>query len=114
MKFTIQRANQSVSELAKSVVDTYRPSYHILPPCGWINDPNGFCFYQGEYHLFCQFNPYSAEWATMHWGHWTSKDLLHWNWRGVALAPDQPYDQSGCFSGALSSLYRRENGRGWP
>lgn len=99
MKFTIQRANQSVSELAKSVVDTYRPSYHILPPCGWINDPNGFCFYQGEYHLFCQFNPYSAEWATMHWGHWTSKDLLHWNWRGVALAPDQPYDQSGCFSG---------------
>ena len=99
MKFTIQRANQSVSELAKSVVDTYRPSYHILPPCGWINDPNGFCFYQGEYHLFCQFNPYSAEWANMHWGHWTSKDLLHWNWHGVALAPDQPYDQSGCFSG---------------
>ena len=99
MKFTIQRANQSVSELAKSVVDTYRPSYHILPPCGWINDPNGFCFYHGEYHLFCQFNPYSAEWATMHWGHWTSKDLLHWNWHGVALAPDQPYDQSGCFSG---------------
>ena len=99
MKYTVQRANEFVSEYAKSVIDTYRPTYHAVPPCGWINDPNGFCYYNGEYHLFCQFNPYSAEWDSMHWGHWTSKDLIYWTWRGVSLAPDQPYDHFGCFSG---------------
>lgn len=99
MKHTVQRANQFVSEHAQSIIGTYRPSYHAVPPCGWINDPNGFCYYNNEYHLFCQYNPYSAEWDSLHWGHWTSDDLIHWTWRGVSLAPDQPYDHFGCFSG---------------
>lgn len=95
----IQRANQFIDEHTDLVVATYRPIYHAVPPFGWINDPNGFCYFRGEYHLFCQFNPYSAAWDCMHWGHWTSDDMVSWNWRGVALAPDMPYDAAGCFSG---------------
>ena len=99
MKYTVELADQFIKEHASSVDQTFRPVYHAASPFGWINDPNGFCLYRGEYHLFCQLNPYSSAWASMHWGHWTSPDLIRWNWRGVALAPDMPYDEYGCFSG---------------
>mgnify|MGYP003623466545 CR=1 FL=1 len=84
---------------AASVNATYRPAVHSAPPIGWINDPNGFGHFQGEYHLFGQYYPYAPIWGPMHWGHWTSDDLVRWQWRDVALAPDQPYDDLGCFSG---------------
>jgi beta-fructofuranosidase len=67
---------------------------------GWINDPNGFCYYNGEYHLFYQYHPYSSEWGPMHWGHSKSKDLVKWESLPVALAPDMYYDANGCFSGS--------------
>ena len=75
-----------------------RPGFHLSPVLGWLNDPNGFSFYKEEYHLFYQYNPYSTRWDAMHWGHWTSKDLLHWDYQEASLAPDEDYE-TGVFSG---------------
>ena len=81
-----------------------RPVFH-LPPCvGWTNDPNGFSYYQGQYHLFYQSNPYSTIWNAMYWGHAVSKDLLHWEYLPCAMAPDEPYDAFGVFSGTALEL----------
>lgn len=77
-----------------------RPAFHLTPPVGWMNDPNGFCFYDGLYHLFFQYYPYDTVWGPMHWGHATSADLLRWTYRPCALAPDTPADAAGCFSGS--------------
>ena len=69
-----------------------------------MNDPNGFCFYQGKYHLFYQYYPYEPKWNSMHWGHAVSEDLLHWQYLPAALAPDTPVDKDGCFSGSAVEL----------
>lgn len=96
----LEKANQFIKENQANVHPRYRPHYHVAGPVGWINDPNGFVYYQGEYHLFYQFYPYDSQWGPMHWGHTKSKDLIHWEDLPVALAPDQWYDQEGCFSGS--------------
>lgn len=79
-----------------------RPLFHLTPTVGWLNDPNGFSVYQGAYHLFYQYNPYSVHWGPTHWGHCRSKDLLHWERLPAALAPDTDYDRAGCFSGTAA------------
>lgn len=76
------------------------PVFHITPPCGWMNDPNGFSSYQGKTHLFYQFHPYDKNWGPMHWGHYETDDFIKWTELPVALAPDQTYDDAGCFSGS--------------
>lgn len=78
----------------------YRQNFHIITPEGWLNDPNGLCYFQGYYHVFYQFHPYSAEWGPMHWGHVRSKDLVNWEQLPVALVPGDPEDKGGCFSGS--------------
>lgn len=81
----------------------YLQRFHATPPTGWINDPNGFIWFKGRYHLFGQFYPYGSQWGTMHWGHWVSDDLVAWNWSGVALIPDTDADRDGCFPERQSS-----------
>src|SRR5699024_11051140 len=82
------------------VEQTFRHTYHAMPPVGWMNDPNGLCYAFGKYHVFYQFHPYAAAWGPMHWGHYTSNDLIRWELQPTALAPDCAYDKDGCFSGS--------------
>lgn len=65
-----------------------------------MNDPNGFCYFKGYYHVFYQHHPYSPLWDNMHWGHFRSRDLAHWEELPIALAPGDDYDADGCFSGS--------------
>lgn len=80
--------------------DWQRPTWHFLPPSGWMNDPNGVIQWGRQYHLFYQNNPFEAVHRDMHWGHAVSEDLIHWRDLPVALAPvPDSYDESGVFSG---------------
>lgn len=81
-----------------------RPAFHVTGGIGWINDPNGFSCYKGEYHLFYQYHPYSIQWGPMHWGHVKTKDFIRWERLPIALAPDEEYDRDGCFSGGAVEL----------
>lgn len=81
-----------------------RPRFHLTPYIGWMNDPNGFSYYKGAYHLFYQYNPYGLCWDSMHWGHAVSTDLLHWDYLPAALAPENDYDSFGVFSGSAAEL----------
>lgn len=97
---TVSQANSFIESHKETVNTLYKNDYHVTAPIGWINDPNGFVYYKGEYHLFYQYYPYDSVWGPMHWGHTKSRDLIHWEELPVALAPDQSYDCSGCFSGS--------------
>lgn len=92
---------QGFIETHKSEVNSeFRNQFHPMPPYGWMNDPNGFAFFNGKYHLFYQHNPYAPKWGKMYWGHMVSSDLVKWDHMPIALAPDKKYEGLlGCFSG---------------
>ncbi|MFG3102768.1 glycoside hydrolase family 32 protein [Streptomyces sp. NPDC048182] len=71
-----------------SYSEPYRGQFHFSSRSGWMNDPNGLVYANGEYHFFYQHNPHGLEWDTMHWGHATSPDLVHWTQKPIALEPD--------------------------
>lgn len=85
-----------MSALAKS--DRYRPQVHFTAERNWINDPNGLVYWDGEYHLFYQYNPFGDQWGHMSWGHAVSTDLVHWSELPVAIPED---DRVSIFSGSV-------------
>lgn len=101
---TLREARKYEEEAEKMIKEEERPGFHLSVRTGWMNDPNGFSYYKGQYHLFYQYYPYDLKWGPMHWGHAVSKDLLHWYYLPAALAPDEAYDRDGCFSGSAVTL----------
>ncbi len=77
-----------------------RDVLHLRAPGNWMNDPNGFIYFRGKYHLFYQYFPYGPMWGTMHWGHAVSEDLVRWEHGDIALFPTKGYDRNGVFSGS--------------
>ncbi len=69
--------------------EKYRPQYHFTPEKMWMNDPNGLVYNQGVYHLFYQYYPDDIVWGPMHWGHATSRDMVYWEHKPIALYPDE-------------------------
>lgn len=100
MSTPLDQAQKAFEASQKAVNPRYKPRYHLSTPSGWLNDPNGFGFFQGKYHLFYQYNPYDSVWGNIHWGHWSTEDLVDWHQEPVAMAPDHPSDALGCFSGS--------------
>lgn len=100
----LQKAREYEEKYGALISDGERPVFHLSPRVGWMNDPNGFCRYDGKYHLFYQYHPYSTKWGPMHWGHAVSGDLLRWEFLPAAMAPDMTYDRDGCFSGSAITL----------
>ena len=102
----ILREARKHEEIAEQLIPASdRPSFHLSARVGWMNDPNGFSYYRGKYHLFYQYYPYESKWNSMHWGHAVSEDLLHWQYLPAAIAPDTLSDRDGCFSGSAVELH---------
>ena len=90
--------------------EQYRPQYHFSPEKNWHNDPNGLVFYDGEYHMFYQYNPKSTEWGYMHLGHSVSTDLIHWEDLGIAIYPDEnSEDKEYCTAFSGSAIVDEHN-----
>ena len=100
MSNMLEKARKYETEKIAATDPQTKPLFHVSAPTGWINDPNGFSFYDGQIHLFYQYHPYNREWGPMHWGHSVTCDMIQWEQLPAALAPDEEYDKAGCFSGS--------------
>lgn len=93
---------------AEAITEEYRPAFHFTPHKNWINDPNGLVYYEGEYHLFYQYNPHGKLWGHMSWGHAVSSDLIHWEELPVAM----PEREFMIFSGSVVVDWENSSGLG--
>ncbi|XP_010669385.2 beta-fructofuranosidase, insoluble isoenzyme CWINV3 isoform X3 [Beta vulgaris subsp. vulgaris] len=100
----VQTTDLGQNGASAGTTQPYRTAYHFQPLKNWMNDPNGPLYYKGVYHLFYQYNPYSAIWGNMTWGHSISNDLVNWVHLEHALNPIEPYELGGCFSGSITML----------
>ena len=97
MKKTCVDVPETIEKVAKG---KYRQKFHIMPPMGWMNDPNGLCKFGDEYHIFFQYSPDSPKGALKTWGHYVTKDFITMEYRGIALRPDIYEDKDGVYSGS--------------
>ena len=104
MSHILRDARKYEETMEKQIAREARPDFHLSARVGWMNDPNGFSYYNGKYHMFYQYHPYDCHWGSMHWGHAVSTDMLHWEYLPAALAPDELCDMDGCFSGSAVTL----------
>ena len=101
----LQQAEKSVEEgIARVAEDRFRPSFHVLPASRFMNDPNGCVQFEGTYHVFFQHRPFWGEpneSTAPGWGHFASRDLVHWKRLPIALMPiPGHYDAAAVASGA--------------
>lgn len=100
--------NQRITEIknlekeavAKWEQSPFRNAFHLMPPVGWLNDPNGLCQRKGVYHIFFQYAPFDAEGGDKYWGHYETKDFIEYTYTGIFLSPDCEWDKDGAFSGS--------------
>jgi len=107
-----QPGEETVEDSSSSVTDynePYRPQFHFTPAQNWMNDPNGLVYYEGEYHLFYQHNPFGNTWGHMSWGHAVSTDLVHWEHLPVALKEE---NNVMIFSGSAVIDHKNTSGFG--
>lgn len=88
LMYTIAGTAARAQTVPLQMKEPHRPQVHFSPQKNWINDPNGMVYHKGVYHLFYQYYPDQPVWGPMHWGHATSKDLIHWAEQPIALYPD--------------------------
>ncbi|NIF46308.1 glycoside hydrolase family 32 protein [Enterobacter sp. Ap-1006] len=100
MNTPLNKAQSALETLQTARGNAFYPLYHLAPPAGWMNDPNGLIYHNGLYHAFYQHHPFDENWGPMHWGHATSRDMVRWEHQPIALAPGDEWDLDGCFSGS--------------
>ncbi|MBM6699163.1 GH32 C-terminal domain-containing protein [Bifidobacterium pullorum subsp. saeculare] len=96
----LAKAEAGVAALAATRDDRWYPAFHIASDGGWINDPNGLCFFGGRWHVFYQLHPYGTQWGPMHWGHVSSEDMVTWRREPIMFAPSLEQEKDGVFSGS--------------
>lgn len=99
-QFINQIAAEKANQLPIVNGDEWRNKFHLMAPIGWINDPNGLCYFKGLYHVFYQYSPLDAKGGLKFWGHYTSPDMVNWTEHEVALFPDIASDVDGVYSGS--------------
>ncbi|QHA35040.1 glycoside hydrolase [Rossellomorea marisflavi] len=87
---------------ARLLDDPHRPQFHAIPPQHWMNEPHAPFYYQGKYHLFYQKNASGPYFSHLHWGHWTSDDMVFWENEPTALIPEKKVSPSGVWSGSAT------------
>ena len=96
----IRLTEKAEAENPSAADSRFRQEIHLMPPTGWLNDPNGLCQFGGVFHAYFQYSPFHAEGGVKMWGHCTSRDMVRWDYQGAVLYPDQPFDCHGVYSGS--------------
>ncbi len=96
----IRLTEKAEAEKPSAADSRFRQEIHLMPPTGWLNDPNGLCQFGGVFHAYFQYSPFHAEGGVKMWGHCTSRDMVRWEHQGAVLYPDQPFDCHGVYSGS--------------
>jgi len=100
-KYRVLKTKEEIAGLRERIVESdYRQTFHIQPTTGLLNDPNGFVWHDGLWHLFYQWCPWGAVHGLKYWYHTTSKNLVTWENKGVCIRPDTEYDNKGAYSGS--------------
>ena len=90
---TLREARKYEETVEKSIAREERPDFHLCSRVGWMNDPNGFSYHNGMYHMFYQYYPYESKWGPMHWGHAVSAicstgNISRQRWRRTSLTTE--------------------------
>ncbi len=96
----LEMSVQTEERLCLAAADPMRLNYHVQPPMGWLNDPNGLCQKDGVYHIYHQYVPFYPELCSVLWGHITTRDFIHYEVQEPALYPDTDWDANGAYSGS--------------